>query len=81
MVFIMVSVEITNDIKIAFDGINISRFVKGDEVELSDEKANRLVKYKSAKLVEEVIAPDETKVVEVEVKEKPNKKGKNAKSK
>lgn len=60
-------VEILKDYRIAFDGINVSQFIKGEIVDLTDNEINRLREL-------EVVAPLEVKVVEPEIKEKPKKR-------
>lgn len=68
-----VKLEITENCKIAFDGINCSAFIKGDKPILTKEQANRMVELKLGAVIKEipskkekekkVVSDKETKIV------------------
>lgn len=70
-------VTITQEIKIAFNGIDVEHFLEGQIVEgLDEKKIARLQYYDACEVINE---PSQKKVVEVETKEKPKKRGKDTK--
>ncbi len=67
--------QITRDISIAFDGINVSHFTEGQQVDLQENQVERLIELGCVEAKEkELVEPTDTKVIEPEIKEKPKKK-------
>jgi hypothetical protein len=69
----MQKVKILKNFSIAFDGINISRLKKDEEIEVNDYELSRLIHYGVVEIKEKPKKKGKTKNLDIEIKEKPKK--------